>query len=720
MLPAPRLLLLALLAWGLASAAPKNTVETSYWAFQKPQEQAAPQSDSPWIRTAVDAFVLEKLEAKKLTPSPELDKRRLVRRLYLDLWGLPPTPEQVRAFLEDDSPRAYENLVEELMSSPHYGERWAQKWLDVVRYADTNGFEGDKERPHSWRYRDYVVQSFTEDKPYDRFVQEQIAGDELFPGDEQALIATGFLRAGPRHVVSGNTDKEMLRQELMVEMAGGVGSAFLGLTVHCARCHDHKFDPILQSDYYQLQAFFAPVELEEIPLASAEETEAYEKAVEAHEARLKPIKAALKELEKPYQEKAYEISKAQLEPELLAALEKPEDQRTAEEAQLAKDAKSQAKVPWYDLLKQIPEDVKAERAQLRRKMHAIELERPSPPRAAFAVRNTNEEVPATHILAIGDHKHPLGEVDPGFLSAVSDFGFEVPLGAEGRRSALARWLTHPDHPLTARVMVNRIWQFRMGAALTDDPNNFGLLGGANPSHPEMLDYLATTFIDMGWSVKAIDRMILLSSAYRQSAEIDPAKAEVDADNKFYWRANRVRLSGEAIRDSALAAAGKLNLEIGGAPIRIPIEQEIYDLIFTEGEPDNLWPVTPDVAQHSRRSLYLLNKRTVRLPLLANFDQPDTMTSCAVRSRSTHALQALTMLNSDFAQDASKSFAERLASVCGQDDAACQVETAWDLALARPPDEKERALAVEFLEDPSTRLADFCLALLNRNEFVYRP
>jgi hypothetical protein len=236
----------------------------------------------------------------------------------------------------------------------------------------------------------------------------------------------------------------------------------------------------------------------------------------------------------------------------------------------------------------------------------------------------------------------------------------------------------------------------------------------------MLDYLATTFVEMGWSVKAIDRMIVLSSAYRQSAEIDPAKAELDGDNRYYWRANRVRLSGEAIRDSALAVAGKLNPEVGGPPVRVPIEQEIYDTIFTEGEPDNLWPVTPDVAQHNRRSLYLLNKRSIRLPLLSNFDQPDTMTSCAVRSNSTHALQALTMLNSDFIQDASKIFAERLAGSCGQDDAVCQVETAWDLALARPPEAKERALAVEFLQDPATRLADFCLALLNRNELVYRP
>ena len=498
-----------------------------------------------------------------------------------------------------------------------------------------------------------------------------MAGDELFPGDADALIATGFLRAGPRHVVSGNTDAEMLRQELLTEMTAGVGSAFLGLTVQCARCHDHKFDPILQADYYQLQAFFAPVELHEIPIASAAETAAYEEAKARHEARLKPIQDALKAMEKPWNDKAFEINKAKLAPELRAALDKPEQQRTAAEKQLAVDAKQQAKVPWYEMLAVMPADVQAERAELRRKLHAIELEEPQPPRAAFAVKSTTEEPPATHILAIGDHAHPLDRVEAEFLSAVPDFGLKVPVGAAGRRSALARWLTHPEHPLTARVMVNRIWEFRMGAPLTDDPNNFGLLGAANPSHPEMLDYLATTFIEHGWSVKAIDRMIVLSSAYRQAAEMDEAKIAVDPDNRLYWRANRVRLSGEAIRDQALAVAGKLNPAVGGEPVLVPIEREIYDLIFTEGEPDNLWAVTPDPRQHDRRSLYLLNKRTVRLPLLANFDQPDTMTSCAVRGRSTHALQALTLLNSDFIQEVSKAFAERLAGACGQQDAECQ-------------------------------------------------
>ena len=317
--------------------------------------------------------------------------------------------------------------------------------------------------------RDYVVRAFQHDKPYDRFVQEQIAGDELFPGDRDALIATGFLRLGPRHVVGGNQDKEESRQEVLTEVAQSVGSGLLGLTVHCARCHDHKFDPIPQADYYRLQAFFAPVELEDIPIASQSQTAEYEKAIEAHEARLEPIKAQLAELEKPYRDRVFAENKKKLEPELLAALETPEDERTPEQEIQAKDAKKQAGPKWFEFVPLIPADVLDRRTVLRKQMHAIELERPEPPPAAFAVRNTLEEPPATHILKIGDHRHKLDPVEAGFLEAVGPMGIDVPQTAAGRRAALARWLTRPDHPLTARVMVNRIWSFAWAAAWWTTP-----------------------------------------------------------------------------------------------------------------------------------------------------------------------------------------------------------------------------------------------------------
>ncbi len=690
---------------------------SDYWAFQPIASPAVPQSAAPWVKTSIDAFVLAALEKNGLSPSPALDKRSLVRRLYLDLLGLPPSPEEADAFVADSDPRAYENLVDRLLDSPHYGERWALRWLDVVRYADTNGFELDAYRTDAWRYRDYVVRSFNADKPFNRFVEEQVAGDELFPGDADALIATGFNGAGPRHVVGGNQDKEEARQEVLTEMTLGIGQVFLGLTVQCARCHDHKFDPIKQADYYRLQSFFAATDIAERNLAPTDEIVAYEAALKAYEKRLEPLEAQLEQIERPYREQAEAIKREKVAPELLAALAIPKARRSEDQKRLAEDAGDQLKAAWYEVVELIPDDVKAQRQALRNRMHAIELEKPDPPRAAYAVKNM-DEAPTTRILKVGDYRHPLDPVEPEFLSALSDYGVDPPEGPKMRRAALARWLTSESNPLTARVMANRIWQFRMGRGLAPDPNNFGLLGGG-VSHPELLDHLASRFVEMGWSVKALDRMIVLSSAYRQSAEIDPAKAEKDPDNKLYWRADRRRLEAEVIRDSALAVAGRLNLEIGGKPVLIPIDRSIYDLIFSESEPDNLWPVTPDEAQHRRRSLYLLNRRTVRLPLLANFDQPDTMTSCAARSTSTHALQALTLLNGEFMQQQSTAFADRVAAVCGSDK-SCQARQAYLFALAREPNNKEAQLAVAFLADDETRLSDFCLALLNRNEFVYRP
>ena len=718
--------LAALFFWGV-SAAPSGEVSAwekriesgrNYWAFQLPEKVSPPETTSVWVRTDVDAFILRRLSAAGLQPSLQLDKERLLRRVYLDLIGLPPTPDAASAFLNDTKPRAYEDLVERLLSSSHYGERWALKWLDVVRYADTNGFEKDGYREHAWRYRDYVVRSFNTDKPFDRFVQEQIAGDELFPGNTEALIATGFHGAGPRHVVSGNQDKEEARQEVLTEMTLGVGQVFLALTVQCARCHDHKFDPIAQADYYRLQAFFAGVELKDLDTAPLEEWLAQEKAADAHKARLEPIENELEKIEKPFREKALGLKKAELDPHFRKALETPKERRNESQERLANEAEGQIKPMWYDVVALIPDDIKARRRELRRQMHVINLEQPDPAAAAFAVAN-QDEAPATHILKIGDYRHKQDAVEPGFPSVLESFGIEVPKSSSDRRAALARWLTDSGNPLTARVMVNRIWEFRMGRGLVADPNNFGILGGT-PSHPELLDYLALRFAEFGWSVKAIDRMIVLSNVYRQSAEADERNALTDPDNKLYWRANRKRLEGETIRDSILAASGRLNRSLGGKPVRIPIEPEIYDVIFTESEPDNLWPVTPDESQHRRRSLYLLNMRTVRLPFLTNFDQPDTMTSCAIRSSSTHALQALTMLNSEFMQVESEALADRLQRDCAAGERDCLVEQAYARTLARRPTGAEKSMAGSFLAAPGGRLSDFALALLNRNEFVYRP
>ncbi len=691
---------------------------SGYWAFKAPETPEVPVDPSGWAANPVDGFILAGLKANGLEPSPPASKHRLLRRVCLDLTGLPPTPEQTAAFVADDSPLAYERLVDSLLASPHYGERWALKWLDVVRFADTDGFERDGYREHGWRYRDYVVRSFNANKPFDRFVKEQVAGDELYPGDGDALVATGFHGAGPRHIVGGNQDKQEARQELLTEMALGVGQALLGLTVQCARCHDHKFDPISQREYYELESFFAGAEIKDIPTADAGRVAEHERLLAEHEARLEPIKKAIAAIEEPFNAEVRERKRQRLEPSHRAALDIPKDSRNALQQRLAKEAEAQIKPVWYEIVPLIPPETKARRSGLRQRMHALELERPAPPAAAYGVENL-EKVPASHILEGGDYRRQGEEVTPSFLRVIGPLGAELPAGPNGRRAALARWLADPRNPLTARVLANRVWEFRMGRGLVGDPNNFGLLGGL-PSHPELLDYLSTLVLSEGWSIKAIDRVIALSRSYRQSAVIDPKRAAADPENKWYWRAHRQRLEAEVIRDSALAASGRLNRSLAGKPVRIPIEREVYDLIFTEAEPDNLWPVTPDTSQHDRRSIYLLNMRTIRLPFLANFDQPDTMTSCAVRSTSTHALQSLSLLNSDFIVDQSRSLARRIRGLCDGSAPDCIARNAFALTLARPPTAKEISLATEFLESGTTALEDLSLALLNRNEFVYRP
>lgn len=681
-----------------------------FWSFVPPQRPPVP----PLAPNPIDAFLLEALREKNLAFAPELGKAALLRRVTLDLTGLPPTRQETDAFLADRSPQAYARLVDRLLASPAYGERWAQHWLDVVRYADTNGYEIDAERPHAWRYRDYVVRAFQSGKPFDRFVEEQIAGDELFPGDHDALIATGFHRAGPIHLVAGNQDEEMNRQEVLTEMAGGVGSVFLGLTVGCARCHNHKFDPILQADYYRLQAVFAATEGKDIEIAGAAEKARYEAAKKEHDARLRPIRDAIAAIEKPYHdaivaEKSHVLSAAQR-----AALAKPKAERTPPEQELAKEARELTEPLWDEVLARIPPAEKARRAELRQQMHALDKEAPALPATAYAVANL-EKAPPAFILKGGDHRHRLAEVEPAMPRVLPDA--TVPAGPAGRRAALARWLTAPGHPLTARVMVNRIWQFRMGRGLVATPNDFGALG-KRPTNRKLLDWLATEFIATGWNVRAIDRLLVTSRAYRQSSAAPAAALAADPENRLWSRALRRRLDAEQLRDAMLAVSGELNPKMGGPPVRVAIEKEVYDLIFTEFEPDNLWPLPLDPAEQNRRSLYLLNKRTVRLPMLQNFDQPDAMTSCPERPVSTHALQALTMINSEFALGRAGHWAAQLEQEC-RTDRACAIREAHRAALGRPPAAAELRLGLDFFARGGA-LADFTLAMLNRNEFVHLP
>jgi hypothetical protein len=673
-----------------------------------------PEVSAPWVKTPIDAFILSVLQANKLSQSEQADSIHLIRRVTFDLIGLPPTPAEVEAFVRDKSPDAYEKVVDRLLASPHYGERWALKWLDVVRYAETNGFELDADRPHAWRYRDYVIDAFNRDKPYDQFIKEQIAGDEMFPGNKEALVATGYLRAGQEHLVAGNIDPEMSREEVLTEIATSVGQTFLGLTVNCARCHNHKFDPILQADYYRMQAIFGGASGQEVEIATDAEKSAWEAADKAYKERLKPVTDALEQLAKPYEERIVAERLSKLDPKLQEAWKIPKDKRTPEQEVLAYNAKSQVEPTWDIVVGAMPPEVREKRAALRVELHKIEATEPDPLPKAYAYVNNKEPAPQAYVLRMGDPKNRLDPVDAS-VPRVLKASYEIPQESVGRRSALANWLASGDNPLTARVMVNRIWQFRMGTGIIRTPNDFGVMGD-RPSNQALLDWLASEFVARGWSVKTLDRMLVSSSVYRQSAQPDKIREAIDPENRWYWRMNRKRMEGETMRDAILAVTGSLNPALGGRPVRIPIEPEVYNLIFTEHERDGLWPVNPDKSVQDRRSIYLYNKRSVRLPMLTSFDQPDAITSCPVRPVSTHPLQALSLMNSDFMTEQSQAFADRLTKECKK-DAACAVKTAWELTLARAPSPQEQKLAKTFFSAGGS-LADMCLALLNRNEFVY--
>jgi mono/diheme cytochrome c family protein len=742
-----------------ASLKPITDEQRNYWAFRKPSRPQIPKvKNRSWVRTPIDAFVLAKLEEKGLQPSPHADRRTLIRRVTFDLTGLPPSPEEIAAFVADKSPDAYRNVVSRLLASPRYGERWAQHWLDVVRFGETNGFELDAEREQSWRYRDYVVKSLNDDKPYNRFITEQIAGDELDPNSFEMRVATGFLRAGPQHVVAGNQDLAVNRQEWLTEVMFGVGNGMMGLTVGCARCHDHKFDPIPQADFYRLQSFFAASDNYDFKRPTKEREQAYAAAVKSHQEKLKPILDQIAAIEKPYREKLIAEKRAKLESRFANALTKEEKLRNDEENRLAKEAQNMLEIKWNELVASISPEDREKRAALRRQMHNIELYAPDPLPRALAVADTLNPVPQMNILKGGD-PHRLGEaVRPRFLSvtlpkdAPPEAGIDpVQIGgfkSTGRRLALARWLTGLDNPLTARVMVNRLWHYHFVRGIVATPNDFGR-NGQQPTHPELLDWLAVEFSQsQGWSLKRMTEMMVLSNAYQQSSAIDDAKAKVDPDNKLLWRMNRQRLDAEAIRDAVLAVNGSLNEQLGGPSIKVPLEPEVYDTIFTEYEPDNLWPVHPDPRQHTRRSLYLIRKRNVRLPLLVAFDAPDLMAVCGARQVSVHALQSLTLMNSEFMLQQSRALAERLLKEAGGDERA-MISRLYDLTLARKPRPDELRLTQNFLKaqaavirgriargetvskpqhlpkgpngmDEATAAAwvDLCLATMNLNEFVY--
>jgi len=638
-----------------------TAAERRHWAFQPRKDPTPPAFTLPaekaWAKNPIDAFLLAGLKKAGLKPAPPADRATLIRRVTFDLTGLPPTPQEVDAFLADKSPAAWEKLVDRLLASPHYGEQWGRHWLDVVRFAESDGYEYDMHRPDAWRYRDYVVQSFNSDKPYNQFVKEQLAGDEIDAKDPTMLVASGFNRLGPLRKNAGNQDVASSHNEVLTEMTNIVGAAFLGVTVGCARCHDHKFDPFRQSDYYRLQAHFAQAQPNDLVLASAE-------AQAEWKAKTAPIEQERRRLQ--------------------------------------------------NQLRRAPD---GEKAAIEMQLEALDDKMPAPLESIYSVTDEPKKASPIQVLFHGDYLSPTAKVGARPLGILlPEATPEAPIDTPTPRLKLAEWIVDPVNPLPARVIVNRVWQFHFGAGLVSTPNDFGRMG-TRPSNPELFDWLASRLIEGGWKIKPLHRMILLSNAYRQSSAspIEKVAMEKDSENALLWKYSRRRLEAEELRDAMLAISGRLNLKAGGPSFMPPIDP---DLVLSLKRPQ-YWVATRDKSEYDRRTLYMIFKRNLRLPFEEVFDAPDTLLSCARREQSTHAPQALELLNGQTSNDLAAAFAARILKERATPNE--RVDFAFRAAAGRLPTAAERTLALKFLADESNdpaRVKEFALAVFNLNAFLY--
>ena len=699
--------------------------EATWWSFKPISRPDVPRYGDGWARTPVDRFISRKLAQNGLVPVAEASRRAWIRRATYGLHGLPPTPAEVEAFVEDDSTDAFEAVIDRLLESDRYGERWGRYWLDAVRYADSGGFETDIYLRDAWRYRDYVVKSFNDDKPYDQFVKEQVAADEIWPDDIElrgsyqipdeklrhleARIGTGLYTVGTVYHEAA-LNGHQLRYEWMVDSVDVTGEAFLGITVGCARCHDHKFDPISQRDYHRMMAFFEGSEIRQIPVANKMsefgyyssypkqlKVFEYQQALKALEQKAR--KRLVDEIAKDFDEetvKAYRTQKA--ERTVLQQIKAAVLERALTEAGLLENPGGYAMDLRYT-----PEELD------RRKTLIAELGE-----AAAAARF---DLPMATVLGRAEVRYPVRMTDRGDWKSTGEVvGAGTPpalgeievSGPSARRKALAEWLTDPSNPLVARVMANRIWQGHFGRGIVSTPNNFGRQGDA-PSHPELLDWLASEFIERGWSVKEMHRLIMLSSAFRLSSSSSTENAAKDPENKYLWRMNRRRLNAENIRDAVLSVSGKLNTQMGGRPVLPPLSKEERLGMWDKDD----WPESLDPAEHDRRSVYILAKRQFPYPMFKTFDAPDPAMSCGRRAVTTVAPQALTLLNSEFMLRSARALAERLEQAETPEQL---VHQAWELAFSRPPESGETENALEMLAEAGPE--EFSLMLFNLNEFVY--
>ncbi len=705
------------------AAAPSKSARPAATAARWTPYQPVKVSDVPavkdrkWVRSAIDAYVLAQQETAGLKPSPETDRATFIRRATLDAWGLLPTPDEVKAFVHDKSPNAHEKLVDRLLASHHFGERQARRWLDLARYADSTGFQNDNTRPNNWRYRDYVINAFNADKPFNRFIQEQVAGDELWPESQDARIATGFLAGYPDNFNS--RDLVQRKYQIETDMTDLVGEVFLSQTIGCARCHNHKADRVSQKEYFQLQAFFANTAFnEKAPLAKGTETEfdkeflkqqaAYNEATKDIRAKQKAILDQVREAgRKYYNERYLDDSRA--------AIFKPEGEWTALDkwvnwrkqavasdneivSYLRDTAEEKTRADYNEAHVALWKDYKALQEQIKQFDKVKPAKGSTTLTAAFEL--TNKDVPATHVRFTGIHEKPLEAVNPAIPALWGGKG-EVAITplekSSGRRAVLAQWLSADNNPLTARVYVNRVWAQYFDKGIVSTVADFGR-AGQKPTHPELLDHLSAKFVENGWSVKKLHREILLSATYRQSSDERKDLAKADPENKLLAAYPRKRLEAEEIRDSLLYASGLLVDKVGGPSVFPPILKSGSEVGKSQDFAGNrAWSVSEDKQDWYRRSLYVFTRRSFPYPITQNFDPANPNNPHHKRDVTTTPLQALTLFNSEIVFDWSQALAGRVINEAGSTEDA-QVSRVYQILFSREPNKTERAALKQFLAD----------------------
>lgn len=733
----------------LAAQPPKfSEAQRNHWAFKPVSRPAVPAATvtSSQPLNGVDSFILAELQKHGLGLSSPADKLTYLRRVTFDLIGLPPSPAEAAEFLADDSPDACSRLVDRLLASPHYGETWSRMWLDVVRFAETAGFNADPVRPLAYKYRDYVIQAFNRNVPYDQFLREQLAGDELYPDNPDALAATGYCRMWADESNASNI--HLARQLALNDLTGNLGAAVLGLSIGCAQCHDHKFDPLLQTDFYELQAFFSGIVLEDkLPVGSHEQLAEYRRQLQGWLEQTAEVRHELHAIEREARIRMAGDKRMKFPKDVLAAIDCLPEERTAMQRQLAFWSERQMEYKNDDLPKHMTDVAKARRDELLRWLEKEQESRPKPPREAsvMAVAELSTVPPKTYLLDSGSYDQPLQELEPDFPAILRHEANQEPPRfvppnerSSGRRSELAKWLTSADHPLTYRVWVNRVWQGHFGRGLVDNANDFGVLSPP-PSHPELLDWLTSGFIASGFDTKQLHRRIVLSATYRQASETRDPQSQKPMDSTGERLASllasfpRQRLSSERIRDAWLASAGTINDTMYGPGVRPELPPNF-------GGAAN-WKVS-EPADRTRRSVYIYAKRNLPYPMMAAFDFPDMHEACGCRTKTTIAPQALMMMNSGLILDAAARLAKRAKAEADSADPQARIRQVWTISLGRQPSPRELKTASDFLAsqqqviansdssrsgedagkvkdaDAEEAFGDLCHALLNANEFLF--